>query len=76
MATYEPPDRLRCCECNEVIPNAKRKGVAEWVQGLRVNRTGGGPNQIRDWRSMGKWMCHQCVATYDVHAVIVTEPLF
>lgn len=70
------PDRLFCSECGGPIPNTKRAGVGEWVQGLRINRQQGGPNQIRSWRGLGVWMCHQCAPMYDPATNTITEPLF
>lgn len=70
-----PPDRLHCNECGEVIPNRHRPGVGEVVQGLRVNRAAGGPNQIKNWVGMGTWLCHLCVPLHDPKK-IVTDQLF
>ena len=69
------PDRLTCQECGEVIPDARRQGVAEWVEGLRVNQ-GRGSNHVRAWRGLGRWMCHRCAAMYDPKVNTLTEPLF
>ena len=63
---------LLCCKCGQPIPNQRRPGVAEWVSGLRVNRDGGGPNQIRRTTSLGLWVCHLCVANGNPN----TAPMF
>lgn len=69
-------DRLLCEQCGAVIPNPARPGVAEWVEGLKIARKGGGANQIRAYRSLGRWLCHQCAAGFDERTNTLTPPMF
>lgn len=54
-------DRWISCRGCEVRVNPRQAGAAELVQGWRVNRAGGGANQIREWKGLGRWLCPACV---------------
>lgn len=60
-----PSSRLLCVRCGQPIPDRRRVGVAEEVTGLRVNRSGGGANQIKSWKGLGRWVCHVCMSMGD-----------
>ena len=47
-------------DCN-VRVDPKQTGTAELVRGFRVNRSGGGANQIMSWEGLGMWLCAGCV---------------
>jgi hypothetical protein len=53
--------RVRCSGCQEWINN-RSAGVAEAVKGYRVNRGGGGANQITLPTSLGRWLCPACLS--------------
>lgn len=53
--------RARCQGCGAWV-DTRAIGVAELVQGYRVNRAAGGANQITLPRSLGRWLCAGCLA--------------
>lgn len=52
---------MKCTECGFHV-DIRAAGVAEAVTGWRVQRSGGGANQILDWKGLGQWLCAGCVA--------------
>lgn len=56
-----PVPRVQCSGCGHPV-NTKQAGVAELVRGWRVNRAGGGANQIVLPKGLGKWRCVACLA--------------
>lgn len=55
-----PRPGVHCMDCNDPV-DTKHTGAAELVRGFRVNRTGGGANQILSWEGLGMWICPGCV---------------
>ena len=49
-----------CMDCNARV-DTHHTGAAELVRGFRVNRSGGGANQILAWEGLGMWLCPGCV---------------
>jgi hypothetical protein len=52
---------VHCMDCNVVV-DTRHAGAAELVRGFRVNRSGGGANQILAWEGLGMWLCPSCVS--------------
>lgn len=53
--------RVKCAGCGHPV-NTKQAGVAEQVRGYRVNRSGGGANQIVLPHGLGRWLCVACLS--------------
>lgn len=52
---------MACADCGITI-DTRTSGVAERVEGWRVQRKGGGANQIVNPRGQGRWICAGCLA--------------
>lgn len=64
-----------CMDCNARV-DPRHQGAAELVRGFRVNRTGGGANQILAWEGLGMWLCAPCVAVRRSGLARDQPPLF
>lgn len=53
--------RARCAGCGDWV-DTRATGVAELIQGYRVNRHQGGANQITLPKSLGRWLCAGCLS--------------
>jgi hypothetical protein len=53
-------DRVSCTQCGETI-DARAPGVAQRVQGWRVNRAQGGANMIALAQPMHEYLCRFCL---------------